>query len=120
MQRFLSGVTNAIMEGHGWKKLLEPTVTRGLTAWPKQSSDQEKHGVRYDYDGEIEIGGVVHHKFQMQPNAGDKIPSTIKNWRSKAKDGTHDVMADVYVPKSGDKDDVRAALDKAHKDVKGV
>lgn len=120
MQRFLTGVTEAVVAGHGWKKFVNPTVTRGSTAWPRDSGEQEKHGVRYDYDGEQEIDGTVYHKFQMQANAGNKIPSTVKNWRSKADRGTHDVMADVFVLKGGDKDDVEAALNKAHEGVKGA
>jgi len=119
MQRFLSGVLEAVLNGDGWKKLLNPTVARGWTAWPTGSNDQERHGVRYDYDGEIEIGGVIYSKFQMQANAGNKIPSTIKRWRG-AKGGTHAVMADVFVPKDGNKQDVMDALTKAHKEVKGV
>ena len=120
MQRFLTRVTEAVVSGYGWKKFVNPTVSRGLTAWPRDSGEQEKHGVHYDYDGEQEIDGTVYHKFQMQANAGNKIPSTIKNWRSKADRGTHDVMADVFVPKGGDKNDVEAALIKAHKGVKGA
>ncbi|EJT97071.1 hypothetical protein DACRYDRAFT_25209 [Dacryopinax primogenitus] len=120
MQRFLTAVTEAIVGGLGWKKFINPTVTRGSTAWPRDSGEQEKHGVRYDYDGEQEIDGTVYHKFQMQANAGNKIPSTIKKWRSKADRGTHVVMADVFVPRGGGKDDVEAALKKAHEGVKGA
>ena len=115
MQRFLAGVTEAVIDSNGWKKLLNPTVTRGSTAWPRDSGEQERYGVRYDYDGEQEIDGVVYHKFQMQPNAG-KIPSTIKNWRSNAG-GTHAVMAKVFVPKDGDKSSVETALNEAHKGI---
>lgn len=120
MQRFLSGITDAALNSNGWKKLLNPTVLRGNTAWPKQSGDQEKHGVRYDYDGEKEIDGVVYHKYQMQANAGDKIPSTIKNWRGKAEGGTHAVMAVVLIPKGGGKNDVKEALERAHKGIRGT
>lgn len=75
MQRFLAGITEVVVGGHGWKKFVNPTeVTRGSTAWPHDSGEQEKHGVRYDYDGEMAIEGTVYHKFQMQANAGNKIP----------------------------------------------
>lgn len=94
-------------------------MTRGSTAWPRESNEQEKYGVRYDYDGEQEIGGTMYHKFQMQANAGNKIPSTIKNWRSKAEHGTHDVMANVFVPVDGDKSDVEAALTRPTKEFSG-
>ncbi|KAF9493684.1 hypothetical protein BDN71DRAFT_1067110 [Pleurotus eryngii] len=102
MQRLLTGVTETVLNGHSWKKFVNPTVTRGSTAWPRESHEQEKYGVRYDYDGEQEIGGTMYHKFQMQANARNKIPSTVRNWRSKAEHGTHDVMANVFVPVDGD------------------
>ena len=93
--------------------------SRGKTAWPKDTADQEKHGIRYDYDGEQEKDGVMCHKFQMQPNKG-KIPSTIKKWRTDAEGGTHAVMADVWVPVEVSKEDVKKALNEAHKKVSGV
>ncbi|KAI4294142.1 hypothetical protein K525DRAFT_274584 [Schizophyllum commune Loenen D] len=112
---------NAILEGSTWTKFASPSVSRGKTAWPKTSRDQEKFGVRYDYDGELEIDGSLYHKFEMQVNSGDKIPSVLKQYRAKqAKKGTHAVMANVYVVKDGGKDDVQAALAKAHKQVQGV
>lgn len=119
MQRFLTGVSKAVIDGNGWKKLANPTVSRGKTAWPKLPAEQARYGIRYDYDGEIEIDGVKYNKFQMQPNAGDDVPSTIKNWRNKMG-GTHAVMAALLVPKDGDKDAVKEALEKANEEVTGV
>jgi len=52
----------------------------------------------------------------MQPNAGNDIPSTIKNWRD-ANGGTHAGMANVLAKKDGTKEDVEAALEEAHKGV---
>ena len=62
----------------------------------------------------------MYYKYQMQANAGDKIPSIIKNWRGKAEGGTHAVMADVLIPKGGEKNDVKEALEKAHKEIRGA
>lgn len=119
MQKFLRASSEYILSQSGWKKLAYPTVGRGLTAYPKTSGDLQRLGIRYDYDGEITgQDGIVYHKFQMQANAGDDIPNTIKNWRA-ANGGTHSIMADVYVKKDGGKEDVRAALEVAHKGIKG-
>lgn len=119
MQRFLQKVSESVVSSNGWKKLARPTVGRGLTAYPKDPAEQQRLGVRYDYDGEITGGdGTVYHKFQMQPNAGNDIPSTIKNWRD-ANGGTHTVMANVLVKKDGTKEDVKDALAEAHKVITG-
>ena len=42
------------------------------------------------------------HKSNLQPNAGEDIPSAIKSWRQD-NGGTHKVMATVYVKKDGTK-----------------
>ena len=99
---------------------MNPTVGRGLTAWLKKPDEQKWYGVHYNYNGVIDINGVEYHKFQMQPNAGDDILSTIKNWRSSTDGGTHAIMADVYVPRNADKEAVQEALEKANKGIWGV
>ena len=53
----------------------------------------------------------------MQPNAGTKIPSSIKQWREK-NGGTHAVMANVYVKKDGTKEDAQTSLENAINQVK--
>jgi hypothetical protein len=53
----------------------------------------------------------------MQPNAKDDIPFTTKQWKDANKDGTHKVMADVFVKRGGTKDDVKEALEEAMKQV---
>ncbi|PPQ83051.1 hypothetical protein CVT24_011990 [Panaeolus cyanescens] len=116
MQRFLATVTEAVVSGPGWKKFVKPTVGRGNTAWPRSPDEQQRHGVRYDFDKEVTRDGKVYNKFQMQPNAG-KVPSVIKTWREKAPRGTHSVMAEVLVPKDGNEEDVEKALNDAHKDI---
>jgi hypothetical protein len=55
----------------------------------------------------------------MQPNAGDDIPFAIKQWNAN-KDGTHKVMADVFVEKGGTKEDVKEALEEAMKQVRDI
>jgi len=79
---FAQGVRLRV-SSNGWKKLAGPTVGQGLTAYPKDLAEQKRLCVRYDYDGEITgEDGNVYHKFQMQPNAGNDIPSTIKRmWK---------------------------------------
>ena len=120
MQSILKIVTKAAMEGYGWRKLLNPTMARGATAWPREGSEQKRLGVRYDFDGEVVVEGSVFYRYKLQVNAGRDIPSTLKQWREKAEGGTHAVMADVWVPKGGEKEDVEAALSIAHKGVVGV
>lgn len=119
MKSQIRAIKNAVIEGSAWKKLTKPSVRQGQTAFPKKPTDQERLGVRFDYDGEITIDNTVYHKYQMQPNAGDGIPSTIKQWR-EANGGTHAVMADVYVKKDGTKEDVEESLNSASSQVKGA
>ncbi|KAK2756475.1 hypothetical protein FQN54_005368 [Arachnomyces sp. PD_36] len=110
------GIVNVFV-GRGsdvWKKLTNPTVRRGGTQWPKSSGDQEAHGVRLDYDGDIEENGQIYHRYQVQPNAG-KIPSTWKAWRDK-NGGTHAVIGIVKVKKGATKRDVEDALNNFEAD----
>ncbi|CAK3787534.1 Hypothetical predicted protein [Lecanosticta acicola] len=103
MQKTFKNVTKKAVEGNNYTKFTHP---------------KKQMGVRYDYDGEVKKDGVDCHKYNLQPNAGDDIPSSIKRWR-KDNGGTHEVMAVVYVKKDGTKDDVEKALHDAHKNVKG-
>ncbi|KAN0118954.1 hypothetical protein V8E52_004726 [Russula decolorans] len=113
-----TAVANAV-EGNVWKKFSSPSVARGKTVFPQKSAEQERFGVRWDYDKEVTTtDGKVYHKFQLQPNAG-KVPSTIKKWREE-NGGTHGVMADVFVKKDGTKDDVEEGLTAAIDKVKGT
>ena len=112
-----AAVANAISSSR-WKKFTNPTVLRGKTTYPKTEADKEKIGVRWDYDGEVKKSdGLTYHKFQMQPNAGTKIPSSIKQWREK-NGGTHAVMANVYVKKDGTEEDAQTSLENAINQVK--
>lgn len=105
------------MEGNIWKKFTNPSASRGGTAWPKGSNNQETIGIRFDYDGEVSKLDGVYHKFQVQPNAG-KIPTTFKNWRDQ-NGGTHVVMASAFVKKDSTKDDVQQALEEAGESLAG-
>ncbi|EME42125.1 hypothetical protein DOTSEDRAFT_73030 [Dothistroma septosporum NZE10] len=117
MQKFLGTVREKAVEGSNHAKFTNPKVSRGKSVWPSGPSAQARNGVRYDYDGVVVKDGVEYHKYNMQPNAGNDIPSAIKNWRAK-NGGTHAVMTTVLVKKDGTKEDVEEALDAAHKDVK--
>jgi hypothetical protein len=119
MQRALKAVLSSAIEGTTWQKLSSPTASRGKTAFPKKPADQQRLGVRFDYDGVIEKDGTEYHKYQMQANAGDDIPSSIKNWRN-ANGGTHAIMSDVYVKKDGTKEDVEEGLKDAIDKVRGA
>lgn len=118
MKKAFQNVSSKVAEGSNYTKFTQPKVSRGKTAFPSGTQLQKQLGVRYDYDGEVKKDGVDCHKFQVQPNAGDDIPSSIKRWRQD-NGGTHQVMAVVYVKKNGTKEDVEAALNEAHKGVKG-
>ncbi|KAH9956474.1 hypothetical protein BGW80DRAFT_252442 [Lactifluus volemus] len=119
MQKALGKVVAYVVEGNAWTKLTNPAVVRGRTVFPLKEADKQRLGIRFDYDGEATRNGTLCHKYQMQPNAGDDIPASIKRWRDK-KGGTHEVMADVYVKKEGTKDDVKKALEEAMAKVQGV
>lgn len=74
------------------------------------SAEQEKFGVRFDYDKVVtKDDGTECHMFKMQPNTG-KIPSSIKAWRDK--NGTDTVMAKILVKKDATMEEVKAALDE--------
>ncbi|KAK4570046.1 hypothetical protein LTR86_003016 [Recurvomyces mirabilis] len=68
MQKAFKDVTKKAAEG----------ISRGKTAFPSGQQLQKQLGVRYDYDGEVQKDGVEFHKFNVQPNAGNDIPSSVK------------------------------------------
>jgi hypothetical protein len=119
MQNFLEDAFATVIENNAWKKLANPSASRGKTALPKKPADQQRPGIRFDYAGMIEKDGTEYHKYKMQANAGNDIPTSIKNWR-KANGGTHAVMAEVFVKKDGTKEDVGAGLMEAIVQVKGA
>lgn len=103
------------VKGNTWQKFANPSAARGKTAFPKTSGDQEKYGIRYDYDTIVNKEGTDFHTFKMQPNKG-KIPSSIRAWRDKH--GTDAIMATVWVKKDASAEEVEAALDAARKEFK--
>jgi hypothetical protein len=106
------------VKGNTWQKFANPSAARGKTAFPKTPADQEKFGIRFDYDKEVtRDDGTVYHMFKMQFNAG-KIPSSIKAWRDKK--GTDAVMATVLVKKGATVEEVEAALQAAREAFKNA
>ena len=99
------------------KKFTRVSVNRGQTAFPKAPRDLENLGIRCDYDGEIERGGILYNKFQIQPNAG-KVNSTIRKWRER-NGGTDAVMGVMYVKKDGSTEDVAEGWDNFAQDFMG-
>lgn len=114
----LKNLGDTVVKSGAWKKLADPSASRGKTEWPKSKADLEKIGVRLDYDGPVDQNGVTYHKYQCQPNAG-KVPSSIKDWR-EANGGTHAVMTSIYVKKGANKEEVQAAIDQGVKKVSGT
>lgn len=108
MQKAFKDVTKKAVEGNTYAKFTRPKMSRGKTAFPSDPQLQKQLGVRSDYDGEVTKGGVECHKYNVQPNAGSEIPSSIKRWREK-NGGTQAIMASVYVRKDGSKVDVEKA-----------
>lgn len=111
MKRIAQNVVASIDRGNNWKKLVYPTVNRGITAFPKKPAELERLGIRFDYDGEIEIDDIIHHKYRVQPNAGN-VPSVIKKWRN-AHGGTHATMVDVLIKKDSTQEEVKEVVEKA-------
>ena len=101
-----------------WKKLAKPTVSRGETAFPKSQKDQQRLGVRFDYDGEVTRNGTQYHKYQVQPNAG-KVPTSIENWKKK-NGGTHAVMGSIFVKRDGTQEDVEAGVKEGLDEIEGM
>ncbi|KAI6840440.1 hypothetical protein KC332_g1185 [Hortaea werneckii] len=111
--KWLSKISDAVVK-NAWKKLANPTVGRGKTAWPKSQADLLKYGIRLDYDGVVNVDGVEFYKYQCQPNAG-KVASSVRDWRDK-NGGTHAVITSVLVKKGGTEKDVEDAVGKAFKE----
>lgn len=111
-------IAEAMRGNNIWQKFSNPSAARGKTAYPKTSADQERYGIRFDYDQVVtQTDGTEYHSFKMQPNAG-KIPSSIKAWRDK--NGTDAVMAKVLVKKGATREEVQVALDTAREAFKNA
>jgi hypothetical protein len=111
-------VKDAVLKhANGYKKLVRPSVALHKTAFPKTAADLESLGVRFDFAGTTEENGKKFHKFQVQVNAGNKIPTSWKQWRQKHEKGTHGIVATVKIPDGGTKEDVQAALDAVDSEI---
>ncbi|KAI0738764.1 hypothetical protein BC629DRAFT_1686867 [Irpex lacteus] len=110
--KLIKAVTTEAVKGNNWKKFSNPSAVRGGTAYPKKPADQERFGIRFDYDTVVNKDGIDYHTYKMQANQG-KIPSSIKAWRDK--NGTDAVMAVVWVKVDATQEEVSAALDDAGK-----
>lgn len=117
MQKALGNAIKSLLEGNGWKKLSAPTVKRGNTALPRNPSAVERIGLRLDYDDTVEKDGNTYHKFKLQVNAGNKIPSSFKQWRDAQSRGTHSIMAKVMIKDGATKEEIETVLKEATKDI---
>lgn len=95
---------------YGWQKLIRPTVSIHKTAFPKTQSDLEKLGLRFDYAGTIEENGKKYHRFQVQVNAGGKIPMSWKDWRQRYAIGTDAIVTTL-------EDEVKEAFQSVEADI---
>ena len=111
-------IKDAVLKhANGYKKLVRPSVALHGTAFPKTTADLESLGVRFDFAGTVEENGKKFHRFQVQVNSGNKIPTSWKQWRQKHEKGTHGIVATVKVPDGGTKEDVQAALDAVDSEI---
>lgn len=70
-------IKDAVLKhANGYKKLVRPSVTLHKTAFPKTAADLESLGVRFDFVGTIEENRKKFHRFQVQVNSGNKIPTS--------------------------------------------
>lgn len=106
-----------LKHANGYQKLVRPSVALHKTAFPKTAADLESLGVRFDFAGTIEENGKKFHKFQVQVNAGNRIPTSWKQWRQRHEKGTHGIVATVTIPDDGTKEDVRAALNAVDSEI---
>lgn len=78
--------------------------------FPKGQSDLEKIGFRSDSAGTIERSGKNYHRFQVQVNAGGKIPMSWKDWRQRYAIGTDAIVTPL-------EDEVKEAFQSVEADI---
>ena len=61
MSKALEKLTDVVVAAAN--KLTKVVVSRGKTAWPKSPKEQERVGIRFDYDGKVTKDGEVFNKF---------------------------------------------------------
>lgn len=96
----------------GWKKFSRPTASRGGTAYPMARADQERMGMRADYDDSVEKDGEEHHNFKVQLNAG-KVPYWVEVIRIDLS--TNGTWAHVLIKKGATQEEVHDTLLAAFK-----
>lgn len=84
---------------------MRPSIALRKTAFPRTAAELENLGVRFDFEDTTEENGKKFHRFQVQVNAGNKIPTSWKQWRQKNEKGTYRIVATVKVPDDGTKED---------------
>lgn len=112
MEKAVKAFMTEALKGNNWTKFPNPSVPRGQTAFPRRPGDQERLGIRCDYDTVVNKDGIDYHTYKMQANQG-KIPSSIKAWRDK--NGTDAVMTIIWVKVDATEEEVSAALEDAAK-----
>lgn len=111
-------VKNAVLKhANSYKKLVRPSIALRKTAFPRTAAELENLGVRFDFEDTTEENGKKFHRFQVQVNAGNKIPTSWKQWRQKNEKGTYRIVATVKVPDDGTKEDFQAALDAVDSEI---
>ena len=60
--KWLVKILDGVVE-NSWKKLVNPTASRGKTSWPKTQADLIKYGIRLDFDGSVTREGVEYYKY---------------------------------------------------------
>ncbi|KAK7540818.1 uncharacterized protein J3D65DRAFT_691871 [Phyllosticta citribraziliensis] len=100
----------AMVGGTNYKKLTTVTVGPGITALPKGETKLLQWGIRLDFSREVDVDGVIHNEFKLQPNRG-KIADFLARWRQH-RGGTHAVIATIRVKKNGTKDDVLKGIEE--------
>jgi hypothetical protein len=50
MKKSISSAMSKVVEGNVWKKFTDVSVGRGKTVYPKSSAEQERVGIRWDFD----------------------------------------------------------------------
>lgn len=67
-------------------------------------------GILFDFAGTFERSGKNYHRFQVQANAGGKIPMSWKDWRQRYAIGTDAIVTTL-------EDEVKEALNSGEADI---
>ncbi|KAF9441080.1 hypothetical protein P691DRAFT_715349 [Macrolepiota fuliginosa MF-IS2] len=95
----IQAVGQSALEGDNYLLLSNTGVGRGKNVFPVDADDQRNIAIRFRSDGQVTQDGKVMNKLQAQVN---------NKYSSKASG----VIADVFVPQGGTREEVQAALEK--------